>query len=171
MLLMTPDPITDYIPMKLFKHIPDAVPLGPLLREARIARGLSVEQAARATRLPLHDLQALEGDHPLDPGRARIQAVSYARFLGLDPAGLRDSLPALPALAPQHQQFLSNVSVKPQLRSRSSLEMLAPMGRFALSLLLITSLLGVWGLVHQISRVRPIPGITSNMPVSDLIFR
>lgn len=67
--------------MKLFQNIPDAKPLGPVLREARDAFSLSLEDVARVTHLTLEEIQALEEDRPLDPRRARIQAVAYLRFL------------------------------------------------------------------------------------------
>jgi len=157
--------------MKLFHHAPEVPPLGPILRGARESRGLSLEQAAQNARLCHAEIQGLESDAPTDPRRARIQAVSYARILGLDPSVIRDSLPPLPALNHDYQLYISKVSRQPKRRHYSPLEVLAPMGKFVLTLIVIAMVLGVWGLVHQISRVRPIPGLTSNTSFSDLFIR
>jgi cytoskeletal protein RodZ len=157
--------------MKLFHHAPDIQPLGAILREARESRSLSMEQAAQNARLTQAEVQGLESDRPIDPRRSRIQAVSYARMLGLDPSAFRESLPPLPTLNHGPQHFISNVSRQPRRRNYSPLEVLAPMGKFVLTLIVITIVLGAWGLVHQISRVRPIPGLTSNTSFSDLFIR
>ena len=150
--------------MKLFQNIPDAKPLGPVLREARDAFSLSLEDVARVTHLTLEEIQALEEDRPLDPRRARIQAVAYLRFLQMNPTDFKDSLPPLPEFRPRHQQFLSNASKPVKARMHSPLEILAPMGRFAVVLIITVTLLGTWGLMRQLSRVRSMPWISSTYP-------
>ena len=157
--------------MKLFQHPSDSAPLGTLLREARIARRFSLEQAAHEARISKEEIQALEEDSPLDPRRARIQAVSYARTLGLDPAELHDFLPPLPEVTAYHRKFFMNATRPPKPPRHPTVAMLAPMGKFTLALILMTSLLGTWGLVHQIARVRIIPGLTSNTPSSETSLR
>jgi len=149
--------------------LPASRPLGPLLREAREERGLSVAEASRAAGLQAAKVCALEEDRPLDAGIARLQAVAYARSLGLDLIAIRESLPALPALVSRKQTYLSNISrpLRPRLRfSMELLAPLAPLGRAAVYALLIATFFSTWGMMRQLSRVRSIPWITSNNPLS-----
>jgi|DewCreStandDraft_1066081.scaffolds.fasta_scaffold00693_25 transcriptional regulator with XRE-family HTH domain len=70
--------------------------LGETLREARRQRGLSLEEAERATRIPRQYLLALEDERFSQlppPVYARGFLRSYASYLGLDPGEL---LPLLP---------------------------------------------------------------------------
>lgn len=71
-------------------------PLGETLRRARQARGIAIEDAERATRIPRRYLEALEqedfGILPA-PVYARGFLRSYSGYLGLDPA---DLLPFFP---------------------------------------------------------------------------
>ena len=69
-------------------HEPVAAKLGDLLRRAREARGLTLEQVSNETKIPLRHLEALEHDNlAVVPGefyrRAEIRA--YARVVNLDP--------------------------------------------------------------------------------------
>ena len=66
-------------------------PLGETLRRARQARGITVEDAERATRIPRRYLEALEQENYTilpAPVYARGFLRSYAGYLGLDPAAL-----------------------------------------------------------------------------------
>jgi len=127
---------------------------------------MTVDQASVAARIPLADVLALEDGR--SPGHAcsRIHAVTYARVLGLDPAELRDLFPGSPALLPKGQgQFLRNTTRRERPPLRIGLELLAPLaplGRAVVTLLLVSTLLGTWGMVRQLSRVRSIPWITTN---------
>ena len=71
-------------------------PLGELLRRARQARGLTLEEVARDTRISFRYLEALENENfgllPA-PVYARGFLRTYARYLGLEPANL---LPLFP---------------------------------------------------------------------------
>ncbi len=71
-------------------------PLGETLRRARQTRGITIEDAARATRIPRRYLEALEQENfgilPA-PVYARGFLRSYSGYLGLDPA---DLLPFFP---------------------------------------------------------------------------
>ncbi|HXF56528.1 MAG TPA: helix-turn-helix domain-containing protein [Actinomycetota bacterium] len=62
--------------------------VGPRLRKARLARGKSVEEASRETRIRAEYLRALERDR-FDqlPGHVYVRGFlrSYASYLGLDP--------------------------------------------------------------------------------------
>lgn len=65
--------------------------LGQILREARQARGLTLEQAAEETRINQRFLDALEqGDYAVLPSPVHVRGFlrNYARFLKLDPAPL-----------------------------------------------------------------------------------
>ena len=67
----------------------EAASLGELLRRARTARGLSLEQVARETRIPAHHLEALErGDLSAVPSAfyRRAETRTYARAIRLDVA-------------------------------------------------------------------------------------
>lgn len=86
------------------RHAAGAVPsLGLLLRKAREARGLSIDDVVQALKFSPRQVEALEADH-LDslPGSVFVRGLvrSYARFLKLDPEPLvgllADSAPALP---------------------------------------------------------------------------
>lgn len=157
--------------MKLFQPAPVAPPLGPILREAREVFLLSLEDVAGATHLSFEEIEALEEDRPLDPRRARIQAVSYLRFLQLNPTDFKDSLPPLPQLRTGSQSFLSNATKRVKPSTKSPLEMLAPMGRLALTLVITITLFGAWGLMRQLSRVRSMPWVSSTYTVPVLPSR
>ena len=64
--------------------------LGGMLAEARRARGVSLEQAAAATRIRHSTLAALEADHAADltPVYVRGYLRGYAAYLEADPAPL-----------------------------------------------------------------------------------
>ncbi len=71
-------------------------PLGETLQRARQARGITVEDAERATRIPRRYLEALEQENfailPA-PVYARGFLRSYSGYLGLDPAELLPFFP------------------------------------------------------------------------------
>ncbi len=71
-------------------------PLGETLRRARQARGITVEDAERATRIPRRYLEALEQENfsilPA-PVYARGFLRSYSGYLGLDPTELLPFFP------------------------------------------------------------------------------
>src|SRR6267378_1486654 len=71
--------------------------LGEVLAAKRGERGLSIEQAAAATRVRAHYLSALESDELerlVAPVYAKGHLRTYARFLGLDPEPLVKMLKA-----------------------------------------------------------------------------
>jgi transcriptional regulator with XRE-family HTH domain len=151
--------------MKFFQSKPDAEPLGPLLRTAREARQLSLEEASRSSHLSLKEIEALENDTSLDFRYARIQAISYLRFLGLNPTEFKDSLPALPELRTSGHLLVVRGENPLWQAIESLLAMLAPMGKIALALVLLVALLGSWGMVRQLSRVRSVPWVSSTYNV------
>jgi cytoskeletal protein RodZ len=73
--------------------------LGERLQRARLGRGLSLEQAARETRLRLHYLQALENDHLEQiPSQAQLRGFLriYSEYLGLENETILSSLDGQP---------------------------------------------------------------------------
>lgn len=69
--------------------------LGQKLKAARLARSLSVEEAAQATRIRVRFLVAIEnGDYEALPSTAQARGFvrSYAGYLGLDPQPLLEQL-------------------------------------------------------------------------------
>jgi len=70
--------------------------LGKKLMLAREARGLSIEQIAKSTRIRPHLLRHLEGDdftHFSHPSYLRLYLMDYARFLNVPFQDIRDWLP------------------------------------------------------------------------------
>jgi hypothetical protein len=152
--------------MKFFQQtlLPD--PLGGILAKARRESRLSMSEAARAAGIRESEALALETEAELDPSSARLHAVSYARALSVDPAAIRDSLPPPPCLIPSGRLYLSAMGRPPERRWRPPVEILAPLGKATLYLLLTGILLSTWGMMRQLSRVRSIPWITSAQPAS-----
>ena len=80
--------------------------LGKALTEARIARGLTLRDVERDTRISLKYLQALEDGHIGElpaPVYARAFTRTYAQYLGLNATSLVQRLPgAKPETEPEH---------------------------------------------------------------------
>jgi cytoskeleton protein RodZ len=68
--------------------VPEQPAVGPVLRDARQSKRLSIAEAAEATSIRQSYLQALENDDPLEaypaPVYERFFLREYARFLGVD---------------------------------------------------------------------------------------
>ena len=67
------------------------IDIGSQLRQAREARGLSLEQAQKVTRIKRVFLEAIESDRFDElPGRVQVRGFvrSYANYLGIDPDNL-----------------------------------------------------------------------------------
>lgn len=84
--------------------------IGQQLKQARLARNLSLEQAAQATRLRVHYLRALEEDDldslpSITQGRGFLR--SYAQYLGMD------SKPLLETMNPATRPLTSIEPAKP----------------------------------------------------------
>ena len=138
-------------------HLPATPPLGEILRKARHEAALSLEQAALRASLMPRDARHLEEGDFAKVSSSRLKAVSYARSLGLNPADLKNSLPDMPELVSKESKFLSLKAEHHQPVLTVLLQLfgfLAPMGRVVLYLLIATTLLGTWGVVRQLARVR-----------------
>ena len=94
--------------------------LGSLLTRAREARGLTLEDAERDTRISRRYLQALEGEQfeviPA-PVYARGFLRSYSQYLGLDPA---EALAMFPREEDPEYQRVAEVTAPPPRASRES---------------------------------------------------
>ena len=110
--------------------------VGPVLRRAREARGVSLDAASRTTRIRPRYLAALEDDAGADafpgPIYARFFLKEYARFLGVEDEPLLNALEARTAPAP------------PPLRLVKELE---PPRRWVGRLIRLAAVLALGGLV------------------------
>jgi transcriptional regulator with XRE-family HTH domain len=99
-----------------------AVQFGKLLRDARQGRGLSPEQLAAETHIPLNHLEALEAGqlHAIPAGLyRRAEARAYAEAVGLDPALVLSALQrALDPQAPEKGLSSHAIMASPVVRSR-----------------------------------------------------
>jgi len=86
--------------------------VGHVLRNARLARGLSTEDVSRQLRISVHQVEAIEKeDFDKLPGRTFLRGFvrNYANFIQLDPMPLLESLPGpAPTLAAQEPTPLKN---------------------------------------------------------------
>lgn len=95
---------------------------GALLRTARKAQGMTLEDAAQRTRIPMRTLDALESGDWERAGAGvfvRGQLRSYGRLLGLDTSGWMEEAPAIepPKLVshqrtPMAQRFVDEIGRK-----------------------------------------------------------
>ena len=82
--------------------------IGSTLREARVRRKLTLQQAEEDTKIRVKYLQAMENeDFDLMPGQAYIKGFlqTYAQYLGLDPAIILDEYRSRGTARQEHQPF------------------------------------------------------------------
>jgi cytoskeleton protein RodZ len=110
--------------------------VGEKLRAAREQRGVSIEQAAEATRISKRYLQALEQDSPMDdllnPAYGRLFLKNYAKYLNLDP----DEVAPPPAEQPKMEPPVVDV-LRPAMR---------PDGRLLSRVLMVAAVIALIGL-------------------------
>ena len=90
---------------------------GEVLAAKRGERGLTIEQAATATRIRAHYLSALESDELgrlAAPVYAKGHLRTYARFLGLDPEPLVEMMKT-EAQDPRRLLSIGNFAVRPRI--------------------------------------------------------
>src|ERR1700681_3318057 len=95
---------------------PPAVTLGETLAARRGERGLTIEQAAAATRIRAHYLSALESDELerlAAPVYAKGHLRTYARYLGLDPEPLVKMLHTQPQ-DPRRLLSIGKLAMRPR---------------------------------------------------------
>ena len=91
--------------------------LGALLAAKRGERGLTIQQAAMATRIRAHYLMALESDdlaRLAAPAYAKGHLRTYARYLGIDPEPLVEMLKT-EAPEPRRLGGIGNVAMRPRI--------------------------------------------------------
>ena len=91
--------------------------LGEVLAARRGERGLTIQQAAAATRIRAHYLSALESDELerlAAPVYAKGHLRTYARYLGLDPEPLVEMLHAEPQ-DPRRLLSIGKLAVRPRM--------------------------------------------------------
>src|ERR1700693_3558179 len=91
--------------------------LGEVLAAKRGERGLTIEQAAAATRIRAHYLSALESNEMerlAAPVYANGPLRPYARFLGLDPDPLVAMLNPAPR-DPRRLLSIGNITARPRM--------------------------------------------------------
>lgn len=111
--------------------------IGERLRSAREAKGLTLEEVCRVTKIQRSILEAIEADQVeevLELAYARIFIKKYAAFLGLDGAGLVEEYVAIQGGLPQ---------VSLSVESTSSRQPAAP----ALRKVLVPAAVGLVGLI------------------------
>lgn len=94
---MESQPSQDAAPQSDSVHVGEAARLGLLLRKAREARGLSIDDVIHALKFSRRQIEALEADDMAAlPGSVFVRGSirSYARFLRLDPEPLLGLLAA-----------------------------------------------------------------------------
>ena len=114
--------------------------LGELLEQARLERGLSLEDVERATRIPIKYLVALEKEdfsHLPPPVYARGFVRTYAAYLGLDP---RQALSLMPV--PEEEVKLRPLTrvERPRPLPSGALGLVAVLAAIALALAAVVGL-------------------------------
>jgi transcriptional regulator with XRE-family HTH domain len=96
---------------------PPVMTLGEVLAARRSERGLTIQQAAAATRIRAHYLSALESDELerlAAPVYAKGHLRTYARYLGLDPEPLVEMLHPKPQ-DPRRLLSIGKLAMRPRL--------------------------------------------------------
>ena len=120
------------------------VQLGLLLRKAREARGLSVDDVVLALKFRARQIEALEADEiPLVPGTVFVRGFvrSYARLLKLDPDPL---LALLDAETPVSQPDVRAPENMGTAMPRGGLRQMPPLVLISLLLLVVAAALAAW---------------------------
>ena len=90
--------------------------VGQKLAQARLQRGLTLDEAARETRMRPEKILALEsGDYACFPSNAYAKGFlkNYARYLGVDVAAFLDTLDSSLSISIADYQYLSNAPERP----------------------------------------------------------
>jgi cytoskeletal protein RodZ len=119
--------------------------IGSTLREARVRRKLTLQQAEEDTKIRVKYLQAMENeDFDLMPGRAYVKGFlqTYAQYLGLDPAIILDEYRSRGTPREEQQPFGgSSVIGKPHShRGRNTLAFIAVAGLLVLAVIYVLGL-------------------------------
>jgi cytoskeletal protein RodZ len=144
--------------------------IGDILREARHAKGLSLEDVARATRIKLDVLERLEADE-----FERLAGVAYTKgflrlyadYLGLDSQGLVDAF--VRSQGGVRREGLT-LETQAAARARRPGELKLPLRSVVLAVLGLTAavVIGVVGRAVIVSRAekRPRPDAPATLPAA-----
>ncbi len=121
--------------------------IGSTLREARVRRKLTLQQAEEDTKIRVKYLQAMENeDFDLMPGQAYVKGFlqTYATYLGLDPSIILDEYRSRGTVREEHQPFGgSSVIGKPfSHRRRNTLAFIAVACLLVLAVIYVLGLNG-----------------------------
>lgn len=141
--------------------LPQAKPvqLGLLLRKAREARGLSVDDVVQALKFRARQIEALEADEmTLVPGSVFVRGFvrSYARLLKLDPEPLLALLEAETPVAPPDVRAPENMGTA---MPRGGLRQVPPLVLASLLLLIVAAALAAWHFLAPGSLVVPMVAV------------
>ncbi|MEO6847852.1 MAG: helix-turn-helix domain-containing protein [Chthoniobacterales bacterium] len=92
--------------------------LGAMLAEAREERGISIEQAARETKIRLSRLKEMERDDIsqfVHPSYARLFLRDYAKYLGISRATVEEYLPELGECSSEGMEYLEGYANEERL--------------------------------------------------------
>ncbi|MEO6054209.1 MAG: helix-turn-helix domain-containing protein [Chthoniobacterales bacterium] len=136
--------------------------LGDMLTEAREAKGVSLEQAARETKIRASQLRDMEKNnitHFAHPSYARLFLRDYAKYLGLSRAVVEEYLPETGECSSDGMEYLEGyaneerlgASLRHQAPARRS-SPLAAFGGVVLAILLLVGGLYVWNVWRDVGR-------------------
>ncbi|MEO8206255.1 MAG: helix-turn-helix domain-containing protein [Chthoniobacterales bacterium] len=136
--------------------------LGAILAQAREAKGVSLEQAARDTKIRASQLRDMEKDnisHFAHPSYARLFLRDYAKYLGLARPDVEDFLPESGECSSEGMEYLEGYSNEEKLgallRNDTPVRRTSPLAVFGgvvLSLLVLSLAFYVWHLNKDLER-------------------
>jgi len=133
-------------PMPEPEFVPPAPAPGEILREAREARGESVNDVARILKLSAHQLEALEnGRFDVLPGPTFVRGFlrNYARYLDIPPEPLLEGINIrTPTAADLSSMLKLHGNVQPKASPRAHSKML-PVVLIILAVLIVLGVVGV----------------------------
>jgi len=139
--------------------------VGSILKEARTAKKLSLEQAETATKIRLKFLRAIESDDYTD-----LPSVSYAKgfvknyseYLGLDSTKVL-------AFFRRQTTDVSRTSLLPKKDTMASSGFHLTPGRFLAGILIALALIFLGYLGLQYRKLKQPPGLSVDAPAGDLV--
>ncbi len=136
--------------------------IGSALREARVRRKLTLQQAEEDTKIRVKYLQAMENEEfDVMPGDAYVKGFlqTYAQYLGLDPAIILDEYRSRGVTPREHQPFGgSSVIGKPRSHRRRN-----TLAFIAVACLLVLAVIYVLGLNTEDAGQDARPGIDTGV--------
>lgn len=147
--------------------------VGSRLAAARTKAGISLEQAARDTRIRVQRLREIEADdfsgfeHPT---YARLFLLDYAAYLGVPQDEIRPLLPDQTVAAIEGFQYLDALSGAPQPaparspgRRRRRRAILGTLATLIIALAVLIGVLSFISTVRKLERLKPVPGLREEL--------